>query len=91
MVLARHPKTGWSKKSFKKWHVFLRGKRGVKAPRLPRNSPQLHHKNTTICTPFFSKTPAKTPLHQHSKKIPLAKIAMFIGGSFSFGTDYPLM
>src|SRR4051812_25949450 len=34
---------------------------------LPRNSPQLHHQNTTICTPLFAKTPAKTALH-HSRK-----------------------
>src|SRR5258707_9860596 len=48
---------------------FVARKRGVKAPRLPRNSPQLHHKNTTTCTPFFPKTPEKTPLHQPNKKL----------------------
>jgi hypothetical protein len=47
---------------------FVRGKRGVKAPRLPRNSPQLHHKKTTVCTPLFAKTPAKTLLHHRQKK-----------------------
>jgi hypothetical protein len=53
---------------------FVRGKRGVKAPRLPRNSPQLHHEKTTLCTPLFAKTPAKTPLHHrqnnHDKYFP---------------------
>jgi hypothetical protein len=29
--------------------------------------PQVHHQKTTICTPFFAKTPAKTPVH-HTRK-----------------------
>jgi hypothetical protein len=48
-------------------HFFSAGKRGAKTPRFPRNSPQSHHQNTTTCTRFFPKTPAKTPLH-HAKK-----------------------
>jgi hypothetical protein len=35
---------------------------------LPHNSPQLHHKSTTFCTPFSPKTPAKTHIHQRRKK-----------------------
>src|SRR5258707_3673356 len=62
-------RTGSKKNSSKMWQIFEPQKRGVKAPRLPRNSPQLHHKNTTTCTPFFPKTPAKTPLHHPSKNL----------------------
>src|ERR1700738_3006846 len=40
----RQPKTGSAKKnSLKKWKIFAAEKRGVKAPRLPCNSPQQHH------------------------------------------------
>jgi hypothetical protein len=47
-------------KNPKKWKIFATEKRGVNSPRLPRNSPQSPHQKTTVCTPFFSKTPAKT-------------------------------
>jgi Fe-S cluster biosynthesis and repair protein YggX len=36
---------------------------------LPRNSPQLVHKKTTFRTPFFAKTPEKTPFG-HVRKFP---------------------
>src|SRR5882672_3718282 len=50
------------KNSSKIWRVFRGGKRGVKTPRLSRNPPQIHHQNTTTCTPFFQKTLQKHPL-----------------------------
>jgi hypothetical protein len=39
---------------------FAAAKRGVKAPRLPRNSPQLHHKKPQLARPFSQK-----PLQKH--------------------------
>jgi hypothetical protein len=41
----------------------------VNSPRLPRISPQLHHKNTTRCTRFSAKPPAKTHIHQRKKNL----------------------
>jgi hypothetical protein len=40
----------------------------VKAPRLPRIPPQIHHQNTTFCRAFLPKPPAKTGKH-HTKKL----------------------
>jgi hypothetical protein len=49
--------------------VFFVARRShVKAPRLPRITPQIDHQNTTNCTPFLRKTPAKTPIPQSQKK-----------------------
>jgi hypothetical protein len=44
------------------WHVFRSGKVTINVPALPRISPQIHHKNTTLITTFSAKPPAKTPL-----------------------------
>jgi hypothetical protein len=49
------------------WHVFSAGKVSVNAPRFTTNSPQLHHKNTTLKTRVFAKPAAKWPFH-HGKK-----------------------
>jgi hypothetical protein len=52
-------------------------KRGVSSPHFTTNPPHSHRQKTTFCTPLFSKTPAKTPLHdaniffsRYHKKIP---------------------
>jgi len=53
-------------------------KRAVKAPRLPRNSPQLHHKNTATLHHFSQK-----PLHPP----PLTVISpenQFVAGLYTF-------
>jgi hypothetical protein len=40
----------------------------VNTPQFTINPPQTHQQKTTFYTPFFSKPPAKTPLH-HAIKI----------------------
>jgi hypothetical protein len=45
---------------------FVAQKRGASSP---RNSPQLHHQNTTTNTLFFQKPPVKTHLHQRQKNL----------------------
>jgi hypothetical protein len=40
---------------------------------LPRNSPQLHHKNTTIKHPFSQKPLKKRPSTTHKKNAPRQK------------------
>jgi hypothetical protein len=48
---------------------FVPRRSHVNAPRLPRITPQIDHQNTTICTSFSRKTPAKTLIHQRQKNL----------------------
>ena len=47
------------KYSSKTCPIFRPEKAAINAPRLPRISPQLHHKSTTFCTRFSPKPPCK--------------------------------
>jgi hypothetical protein len=70
-----------AKKIFHKPVTFFSAeKHAVKAPRLPRNSPQTHHQSTTKSTRFSAKPPAKTTIHQHQKIPPTKSTATpFVG------------
>jgi hypothetical protein len=46
----------------------------VNAPRFTINSPQLHHKNTTLKTLVFVKIPCKTLFHHGKKKLILLAV-----------------
>jgi hypothetical protein len=46
----------------------------VNSPRFTINSPQLHHKNTTIKTQLFAKPPAKTRFPPQQKKLEIFKL-----------------
>jgi ABC-type phosphonate transport system ATPase subunit len=49
--------------------LFIVGEKASgNSPRLPHIPPQLHHKNTTLCTRFSLKSPAKTAFHQRRQK-----------------------
>jgi hypothetical protein len=51
------------------WQIFTAGKVPVNAPRFTSNSPQRHHKNTTIKSLVFAKPPSKTPFSPRQKKL----------------------
>jgi hypothetical protein len=51
------------------WHVFPRGLRSFFQPSFTSVPPHFNHQETTFCTPFFAKTPAKRELHHTRKKM----------------------
>jgi hypothetical protein len=46
---------------------FARRINVVFSPSFTSLPPQIHHQKTAICTMFFAKTPAKTPVHTPEK------------------------
>jgi hypothetical protein len=59
----------------------------VNLPAFTSNPPQIHHRKTTFCTPFWPKPPAKMPVIQLRKKYCKNRSLFGLGPGFFGGDD----